>query len=109
MSYDSTSDGPSSAPSAGGNAEEVADAAASGQAGFKSAGGPSDPAATDTTFGLNFYGQPIIAPEYFDHEHIANPMSAGLPPCCSCGWTPHEDFTMADHLADMEEGRQATS
>lgn len=51
---------------------------------------------------LNAYGQPITPPEHFDGEHVANPMGAGLPPCCSCGWTPHGEFTMADHLADMK-------
>lgn len=50
---------------------------------------------------LNAYGLPITPPEYFDAMHVANPMSAGSLPCCSCGWTPFADFTMADHLCDM--------
>lgn len=52
---------------------------------------------------LNYYGQPITDPALFDGAHVANPMSAGSPPCCSCGWTPWGDFTMADHLRDMGE------
>lgn len=51
---------------------------------------------------LNYYGQPITSPEYYDGEHVVNPMSAGQPPCCSCGWTPHGDFTMRDHLDDVQ-------
>lgn len=50
---------------------------------------------------LNYYGLPITPPEYFDGEHAANALAAGLPPVCSCGWTPHGRFTMADHLRDM--------
>ena len=53
---------------------------------------------------LNFYGQPIVSPEYFAGDHVVNPMGAGFPPICACGWTPHEDFTMADHLRDMHLG-----
>lgn len=56
---------------------------------------------------LNYYGQPIIPPELFDGEHVANPMSAGLPPVCECGWTRHEVdgrwYEMSDHLDDMRE------
>lgn len=61
---------------------------------------------------LNFYGQPITAPEYFDGRHIASPGPAGLPPVCSCGWTrwqiedgpcAGEWFEMIDHLRDMGE------
>lgn len=51
----------------------------------------------------NFYGRPIIPADLYDEPHVVNPMSAGNPPCCSCGWTPHGDFGMADHLADMGE------
>lgn len=58
---------------------------------------------------LNYYGQPIIAAEYFTGEHIANPGPAGLPPVCSCGWTRWQTddgrwFEMSDHIADMRQG-----
>ena len=54
----------------------------------------------------NYYGQVIMPPEHFDGEHVANPVSAGLPPVCSCGWTRWEYetgkwFEMSDHLQDM--------
>jgi hypothetical protein len=57
---------------------------------------------------LNYYGLPITAPEYFDGEHVANPMGAGMPPVCSCGWTrweyaPGKWFELADHLRDMQD------
>jgi hypothetical protein len=58
---------------------------------------------------LNYYGQPIIAPEHFDGEHYAAmvPVAAGMPPACSCGWTRHTvdgvTFELADHLRDMRE------
>lgn len=51
---------------------------------------------------LNSYGLPITAPEYWDAPHEANPLSAGLVPVCSCGWTPHGAYSLADHLADMQ-------
>lgn len=50
---------------------------------------------------LNYYGQPITRPEYFDGKHVANVPPAGLPPICSCGWTPHETYQMSDHLDDQ--------
>jgi hypothetical protein len=52
---------------------------------------------------MNAYGQSIIPPEYFNDSHVVNPGPAGSPPVCSCGWTPHGNFTMADHLRDMGE------
>jgi hypothetical protein len=52
---------------------------------------------------MNYYDQPIIDPALFDGEHVANPVSAGLPPVCSCGWTPHGEYTLADHLREMKE------
>lgn len=61
---------------------------------------------------LNYYGREIIPPEYFDGAHFAAfvPTAAGLPPACSCGWTRHEVdgrwYELADHLADMNEGRR---
>jgi hypothetical protein len=54
--------------------------------------------------GTNFYGQPVTDPALHDEPHVVNPMPAGLPPVCSCGWTPHEAFEMSDHLADMSDG-----
>lgn len=54
---------------------------------------------------LNYYGQPVVPPEVFMGEHIANPGSAGMPPVCSCNWTRHEVngrwVEMSEHLADM--------
>lgn len=26
---------------------------------------------------------------------------AGIPPRCTCGWTPHSGYTLDDHLRDM--------
>ena len=62
------------------------------------------PVARPPSSGLNYYGQPVTSPEYFEGRHVANvPAIAGLPPVCSCGWTPHGKFQMSDHLADMGE------
>lgn len=57
---------------------------------------------------MNFYGQPVIDPGDYDQAHVVNPMGAGLPPVCSCGWTrweyaPGKWFEIADHLRDMGE------
>lgn len=50
---------------------------------------------------VNYYGSPIIDPAAFMDAHVVNPMGRGLPPVCSCGWTPWGSFTMTDHLRDM--------
>lgn len=56
---------------------------------------------------LNYYGLPITPPELFEGEHVACvPTAGGLPPVCTCGWTPHEvdgrRYEMSEHLADMQ-------
>lgn len=55
----------------------------------------------------NYYGQPIVPPEYYDGAHVASPGPAGMPPVCSCGWTrwehaPGEWYELADHLREVE-------
>jgi hypothetical protein len=43
----------------------------------------------DGTLALNYYGQPVVAAEYFKERHETYqvlPM-AGFPPECTCGWT----------------------
>lgn len=62
----------------------------------------------DEPNGLNWYGFPIVLPEYYEGEHYAAkvPPSAGNPPVCSCGWTRwstngRDWFELADHLRDM--------
>lgn len=50
----------------------------------------------------NYYGSPIISPDQFTGEHEAIvPAAGGLPPLCTCGWTRHGGFELADHLRDM--------
>lgn len=56
----------------------------------------------------NFYGRPVVQPEYFTALHTAAmvPVAAGIPPVCSCGFTrvPKGDGTFVelhDHLSEM--------
>ncbi len=67
----------------------------------------SEPAVTTGHGGdleLNYYGNPINLESHVgDHAAIV-PTAGGLPPVCTCGWTPHHVYTMADHLRDMNSG-----
>lgn len=57
----------------------------------------------DDSLTLNYYGNPIVSPEYFEGEHKATvPAAGGLPPWCTCGWTRHSGHELFEHLADMK-------
>ena len=68
---------------------------------------PSQYAPEECYDGPNWYGRPIVLPEYYEGEHFAAvvPPSGGDPPVCSCGWTRWGDgsrwFELSDHLRDM--------
>lgn len=53
---------------------------------------------------LNHYGRPIVSAGHFEGEHKATvPAAGGLPPWCTCGWTRHDGYELADHLADQDK------
>lgn len=52
---------------------------------------------------LNVYGGAICPPDYYALPHLPQGVeSPKVIPWCSCGWTRHNGYELADHLRDMQ-------